>query len=215
MQKIDDGFYYLENYFSPEEEIRIVKSVLELGRDERRGFKHPDLKPNRFHPKPKYPVKKYMCFGLYWNPLTYQYTPTLPESDISPFEIPSWMKHVSDKLIKLYFPEVSSIFKPQSAIINYYTEQSRMGLHTDKEEKDLRVPVIGFNFGATGRFQYINREGKTCDLKVTSGSVYLFGGPMRLMRHGLAHVYKKTAPSYLKTLIHPDERLNLTLRKVY
>ena len=65
---IDKDFFLIENVLSSKDASLIVQETLVNGHDPVRGFTNPKLKPNRFGRDLFYPVKKYMCYGHYWNP---------------------------------------------------------------------------------------------------------------------------------------------------
>lgn len=206
-------FVIVEDYFSAEQAAEWLELILKKGEDPVRGFHHPDVKPNRFHKTPKYPVKKFMCFGLYWNPLDYTYYPVIPEYKAKPFPIPKPVKEISSKALSELFPW--SEFSPESVLVNFYTEDSSMGLHIDKDEEDREAPVIGLSFGSTCRFFYEAETGEMKDIRISGNSLYIFGGKARQMRHGLGSIYAKTLAPGSEGYLKNKERLNLTIRQVY
>lgn len=180
--------------------------------DKERGFHHPDLKPNRFHKAPKYPVKKFMCLGLYWNPVDYLYYEKVPGTFQTPHPIPEELKTLSRKILAEFYE--NEPHNPQSVMVNFYTEDSSMGLHVDKDEPDKTAPVIGLNFGSTCRFFYEDMNGEMKDIRIPGNSIYIFGRSARLMRHGLGSVYTKTLAPGSEFYLQNKERLNLTIRQV-
>ena len=154
-----------------------------------------------------------MCLGLYWNPLDYRYKLCVPGTDVSPFEIPSELRDLAFKILEEYFPFQG--FKPEGVIVNFYTADSSMGLHVDKDEEDQIAPIIGINFGSTCRFFYEDESGEMQHLRIPGNSIYVFGGSARLMRHGLGSVYAKTLAPGSEGLLMNKERLNLTIRQVF
>ena len=205
-------FVIVEDFFTALQAAEWLNEIINLGSDKTRGFHHPDLKPNRFHKAPKYPVKKFMCLGLFWNPLDYRYYEKIPGLDVSPHPIPLKLLNLSEDIINTFYP--SDRYQPQSVMVNYYTENSSMGLHVDKDEDNKEAPIIGLNFGSACRFFYENEKGEMNDVRISGNSIYIFGKSARLMRHGLGSIYTKTlspgSDSYLKN----KERLNLTIRQV-
>lgn len=205
-------FVIVEDYFSSGQAAHWLKLILGLGNDPLRGFTHPDLRPNRFHKAPKYPVKKFMCLGLYWNPVDYLYYDKIPGSGVKPHLIPSEILEEADLILKKFFPVDSYI--PQSVMVNYYTEDSSMGLHVDKDEPNKTAPIIGMNFGSTCRFFYEDENGEMKDTRIPGNSIYIFGKSARLMRHGLGSIYTKTLAEGSENILKNKERLNLTIRQV-
>lgn len=205
-------FVIVEDYFDPKQAATWLKLITELGTDPVRGFHHPDLKANRFHKAPKYPVKKFMCLGLYWNPLDYLYHEKIPGTGTKPHSIPQNLTDLAHKILNEHFPWPD--FKPQSVMVNFYTEDSSMGLHVDKDEPNKEAPIIGINFGSTCRFFYEGTDGEMKDLRIPGNSIYIFGKSARLMRHGLGSIYTKTLAEGSHDSLQNKERLNLTIRQV-
>lgn len=206
-------FYCAENAFELAEARDHLIAILQRGEDPLRGFQHPDLRPNRFHAAPKYPVKNYMGLGLYWNPLDYLYHPTLPNG-ATPFPIEPWMKAVAQEVLSDLFPQQLLTWQAQAALVNYYTADSKLGLHVDKEERDHRAPVIGISFGGTCRFYYESEAGEERSFLLPGNSIYCFGERARLMRHGVGTTYKNSLSAESSGLLKDKERLSVTLRKV-
>ncbi len=205
-------FVIVEDYFDPKQAATWLKLIVDLGADPVRGFQHPDLRPNRFHKAPKYPVKRFMCLGLYWNPVDYLYHEKIPESAEIPFAIPDVIHDLAQKILTEFYDWKN--FKPQSVMVNFYTEDSSMGLHVDKDEPNKEAPVIGLNFGSTCRFFYEDTNGEMKDLRIPGNSIYIFGKSARLMRHGLGSIYTKTLAPGSEEILKNKERLNLTIRQV-
>ncbi len=200
-------FVIVEGFFDATEAALWLKDILTLGEDPEKGFHHPKIRPNRFHVAPKYPVKKYMCLGLYWNPEDYKYHAGRTHP------IPEWIKNKVQGILKEFFPWDD--FNPQSVLVNFYTEDSSMGLHIDKDEENHEAPVVGLNFGSTCRFFYEDESGEKKDVKIPGNSIYIFGKSARLMRHGLGSIYAKTLAPGSEEFLKNKERVNLTVRQVF
>lgn len=199
-------FVIVEEYFSSSQAAEWLKRIHELGQDPVRGFHHPDLRPNRFHKAPKYPVKKFMCLGLYWDPRDYLYH----KKNTHP--IPDDLHELAQKILSEFFPTEG--YNPQSVMVNFYTSDSSMGLHVDKDEPNKEAPIIGLNFGSTCRFFYEDESGEMKDVRIPGNSIYIFGKSARLMRHGLGSIYTKTLAEGSHEILQNKERLNLTIRQV-
>lgn len=210
---IRPGFILLEDYFDHETADKWLEFIFNKGQDLHRGFHHPDVKPNRFHARPKYPVKKYMCLGLYWNPVDYVYYPVIPETNVKPFPIPDFFLRFCETLKEEM--KLSRDFHPEAVMVNFYTQNSSMGMHIDKDEEDQESPIIGVNFGSTCRFLYEDEKGSTQEVRIPGNSIYVFGGSARLMKHGVGTIYTKTVPPGQEKYFQNKERLNLTFRKVF
>jgi alkylated DNA repair dioxygenase AlkB len=205
-------FVIVEDYFTGEQAAAWIKMILALGDDPIKGFTHPDLRPNRFHKTPKYPVKKFMCLGLYWNPRDYLYYDKIPGTSTRPFPIPVELSDEANKILGLFFPTPE--FRPQTVMVNFYTRDSSMGLHVDKDEPYQEAPIVGLNFGSACRFFYEDETGQMAETRIPGNSVYIFGKSARLMRHGLGSIYSKTLSQGSEQLLGNKERLNLTIRQV-
>jgi alkylated DNA repair dioxygenase AlkB len=206
-------FIIVEDYFTPLQAHSWLKTIDELGQDEVRGYHHPLLKPNRFHKAPKYPVKKFMCLGLYWDPLDYLYHEKIPGKGSSPHSIPKELTHLSSQILEEFYPTTN--FIPQSVMVNFYTKDSSMGLHVDKDEPNKTAPIIGLNFGSTCRFFFEDEGGEIKETKIPGNSIYVFGKTARHMRHGLGTIFSKSLSSGSEFSLKNKERLNLTIRQVY
>lgn len=100
---------------------------------------------------------------------------------------------------------------PDCCLINYYRSNAKMGLHQDRDEKDVSAAVIGVSLGDTGLFRIGGavRGGKTASISLASGDVIAFGGPARLAYHGIDRIKAGTS-----RLLAEGGRLSLTLRRV-
>jgi alkylated DNA repair protein (DNA oxidative demethylase) len=107
--------------------------------------------------------------------------------------------------------ELASSPPPDCCLINFYAEGAKMGLHQDRDEKDISAPVIGVSLGddAVFRIGGTVRGGATQSLRLVSGDVLLFGGAARLAWHGIDRVVAGSS-----RLLPGGGRLSLTLRKV-
>jgi len=205
-------FLIVEDFFTPGQASEWLSLISFLGEDEKCGFHHPDLKPNRFHKSPKYPVKKFMCLGLYWNPLDYLYYHKIPGRGVPCHKIPHELVNLSKDILERFYPTPNYI--PQSVMVNYYTEKSSMGIHVDKDEPYKEAPIIGLNFGSTCRFIFEDENAEMKEIRIPGNSIYIFGGAARLMRHGLGSIYSKTLSPGSEDFLSNKERLNLTIRQV-
>ena len=201
-------FYVAEDYFPREVARSHLLEILRLGGDKERGFHHPALKPNRFHATPRYPVDQYMGLGMYWDPLDYLYHSHMQHNGMAPWPLPPWLVKLCHEVLAETFPHHTT-WRAEAALVNYYTSGRKMGRHVDKEEKDHRAPVIGFNFGGTCRF-YFHEE----SFLLPGYSVYVFGASARLMPHGVGAAYKKSLSWESSGILKEGERLNITVRQV-
>ena len=100
---------------------------------------------------------------------------------------------------------------PEACLVNFYSDEARMGLHQDKDENDLKAPVVSISLGNACLFRVggVNRNDKTMSFKLSSGDVVILGGEGRLCFHGVDRIYPTTS-----TLLKNGGRINLTLRRV-
>jgi len=100
---------------------------------------------------------------------------------------------------------------PQACLINFYSDDAKMGLHQDKDEQDLAAPVVSISLGNSCLFRIggAARTDRTHSLKLVSGDVIVLGGEGRLCFHGVDRIYPTTS-----TLLKSGGRINLTLRRV-
>ncbi|MDO8907385.1 MAG: DNA oxidative demethylase AlkB [Pseudohongiella sp.] len=79
-------------------------------------------------------------------------------------------------------------FQPNVCLINRYETGARMGLHQDRDERNLTAPIVSFSLGLPATFIWggLERTGKTRRFVLKHGDVVVWGGPDRLRFHGVA-----------------------------
>ena len=99
-------------------------------------------------------------------------------------------------------------FQPDACLINRYDGSAHMGLHQDRDERDLSQPIVSVTLGASAVFLLggLQRQGTVQSLLLTDGDVLVWGGAARLRFHGVR------APQANASGQAPL-RINLTLRK--
>ena len=100
---------------------------------------------------------------------------------------------------------------PQACLVNFYSDSARMGLHQDRDEKDLSAPVVSVSLGDDCLFRAggTTRSAPTVSVRLSSGDIVILGGAGRLAFHGVDRIYPQTS-----TLLKKGGRINLTLRRV-
>lgn len=100
---------------------------------------------------------------------------------------------------------------PEACLVNFYSDDARMGLHQDRDEQDLKAPVLSISLGNTCLFRVggLSRNDRTLSFKLSSGDIVILGGEGRLCFHGVDRIYPATS-----TLLKNGGRINLTLRRV-
>jgi len=99
-------------------------------------------------------------------------------------------------------------FQPDTCLINRYAIGSGMGLHQDADERDFAQPIVSVSLGLPTVFLVggAARRDRPRPLAVQDGDVMVFGGPARLLFHGVRPVKAGSDP-----LFGPF-RYNLTFR---
>lgn len=108
--------------------------------------------------------------------------------------------------------EVSGVARdPQSCLINFYDADAKMGMHQDRDEADMAMPVVSISLGDEGLLRVGGsvRKGKTQSLWLRSGDVAVMAGQARLNYHGIDRIRAGSS-----TLLPRGGRINLTLRVV-
>jgi DNA oxidative demethylase len=79
-------------------------------------------------------------------------------------------------------------YAPDACLINRYEPGTRLSLHQDRDERDLKAPVVSISLGlpATFLFGGSERTGRLQRVRLVSGDVVVWGGPSRLAFHGVA-----------------------------
>ena len=100
---------------------------------------------------------------------------------------------------------------PDTCLVNFYSPEARMGMHQDRDEEEFEAPVVSLSLGDTALFRYggLERKDPTRSVKLRSGDAIVFGGPARLIYHGVDRLMPGSSD-----LLPQGGRLNLTLRKV-
>ena len=100
---------------------------------------------------------------------------------------------------------------PQAGLVNFYAPGTRMGLHQDRDERDFDAPVLSLSLGSTAVFRIggLQRTDSTRSIRLSSGDALVFGGPSRLIFHGVDRIMPGSS-----NLLPDDGRINVTLRRV-
>jgi alkylated DNA repair protein (DNA oxidative demethylase) len=100
-------------------------------------------------------------------------------------------------------------FAPDACLINQYAPGAKMSLHQDKDERDLRAPIVSVSLGLPCVFQFggLQRNAPTQRLRLVHGDVVVWGGPTRLAFHGVLPLAEGHHP------LLGRRRVNLTLRQ--
>ncbi|WP_435244235.1 alpha-ketoglutarate-dependent dioxygenase AlkB family protein [Streptomyces sioyaensis] len=153
-----------------------------------------------------------VCIGWHWQP--YAYTRTADDVNgarVAPF--PDWMVELGRRaLVEAYQDATAGDgYTPDTALINFYDGQAKLGMHQDKEERSP-APVVSLSIGDTCVFRFGNTETRTkpyTDIELASGDLFVFGGPSRFAYHGVTKVRPGTGDPASGL---SSGRLNITMR---
>ena len=73
-------------------------------------------------------------------------------------------------------------FSPDACLINRYCPGAKLSLHQDKDEQDLRAPIVSVSLGLPAIFQFggLQRSDPLQRLLLEHGDVVVWGGESRL-----------------------------------
>lgn len=153
-----------------------------------------------------------VCVGWHWQP--YQYTRTAGDVNgrrVAAF--PDWMVDLGRRALTAAYGDAAAAadYTPDTALINFYDGQAKMGMHQDKDERSP-APVVSLSIGDTCVFRVGNTETRTkpyTDIELASGDLFVFGGPSRYVFHGVPKVHEGTADPATGLA---SGRLNITMR---
>lgn len=152
-----------------------------------------------------------LCLGRHWNALTYEYETNRSDFDraVVPAIPASFASLAVDAAAGAGFE-----MRPDLCIMNFYTADSRMGVHQDKDESPASIargaPIVSVSLGDAARFVVggLTRKDPLQPIILRSGDVVVMGGPSRLRFHGVTRILPGTAPDGLG-----PGRFNLTFRE--
>jgi alkylated DNA repair protein (DNA oxidative demethylase) len=101
-------------------------------------------------------------------------------------------------------------FSPDVCLINRYVPGARMSLHQDRDEQDFGAPIVSVSLGLPAIFLFggLKRSDKPRRHRLEHGDIAVWGGPTRLVFHGVAPLADGEHP------LMGRQRINLTFRKV-
>ncbi len=194
------GLVYYPDYLDRSAQTQLLQSLRDITKAA------PLFTPRMPRTGKPFSVRMTNCGSLGWvsDIDGYRYQPTHPETG-EPW--PAMPAHV------LQAWEAMSFYPhpPDACLINFYEPQARMGLHQDKDEEEFDAPVVSLSLGDTALFRYggLERKDPTRSIRLKSGDAIVFGGPARLIHHGIDRLIPGSSD-----LLPQGGRLNLTLRKV-
>jgi alkylated DNA repair protein (DNA oxidative demethylase) len=102
-----------------------------------------------------------------------------------------------------------SSFAPDACLINRYQPSAKMSLHQDKDELDFGAPIVSVSLGLPAVFLWggLKRSDRPRRFPLGHGDVVVWGGPARLVFHGVAPLADG------EHILLGRQRINLTFRK--
>ncbi|MBQ1159884.1 alpha-ketoglutarate-dependent dioxygenase AlkB [Streptomyces sp. A73] len=167
-----------------------------------------------------------VSLGRHWYP--YGYAATVVDGGgepVKPFPdwLGRWARAAVDAAAEVaeepVFGAVPCAVPYDIALVNFYGDGARMGMHRDSDEHSA-APVVSFSLGDACVFRFGNTEGRGRplgvppdgvwgrDVELRSGDAFVFGGPARLAYHGVPRTEPGSAPPALGL----RGRVNVTVR---
>jgi alkylated DNA repair protein (DNA oxidative demethylase) len=100
-------------------------------------------------------------------------------------------------------------FEPDACLINRYEPGTKLSLHRDEDERDMTAPIVSVSLGLPAAFLFggNRRSDRPRRILLESGDIVVWGGPDRLLYHGVAPLPEGDDP------LTGNRRINLTFRK--
>lgn len=100
-------------------------------------------------------------------------------------------------------------FTPDACLINRYVPGARLSLHQDRDEHDLRQPIVSVSLGLPAIFLWggAKRAERPRRVPLMHGDVVVWGGPARMTFHGVHPLAEGLHP------LTRNLRYNLTFRR--
>ena len=151
-----------------------------------------------------------VCLGWHWEP--YRYVRSADGTPVA--EFPEWLGRLARDAVAAAYgdPDAAAAYAPDCALINFYDETAKMGMHRDREER-VDAPVVSLSIGAACTFRFgntVNRKAPYTDVELRSGDLFVFGAPSRFAYHGVV----RPGPSrHRRSGARPGRRrINYTIR---
>ncbi|HTI02833.1 MAG TPA: DNA oxidative demethylase AlkB [Acidisoma sp.] len=136
----------------------------------------------------------------------YRYESTDPETGKPWPAMPDAFRALArDTAAEAGFPD----FDPDTCLLNRYAPGAGMGLHRDGDERDFAAPIVSVSLGLPAVFLVggLEKAERARPVPLQSGDVLVFGGPARLLFHGVRPVKPGADP------VFGPFRYNLTFRR--
>lgn len=139
----------------------------------------------------------------------YRYQPTHPVTGKKWPPIP-------ERLLKLWADLTGETAPPNQSLINYYDRNAKLGLHQDRGNSSLNAPVVSISLGDEATFVVggFTRKDQLRRLELCSGDIVWFGGPSRLIFHGVEGIRAGSTRILKEAGLFESGRINITLRRI-
>ena len=200
MLTLSPGLVYYPDYLDRPAQERLLQALREITKAA------PLFTPRMPRTGKPFSVRMTNCGVLGWvsDVQGYRYQPMHPETGEPWPAMPDQVLTAWEELSGYRHP-------PDACLVNFYEPTARMGMHQDKDEEEFAAPVVSLSLGDTALFRYggLDRKDPTRSVRLRSGDAIVFGGPARLIYHGIDRLNPGSSD-----LLPQGGRLNLTLRKV-
>lgn len=132
----------------------------------------------------------------------YLYSPIDPQTNKPWPAMPQSFHHLCQRAATAAgYPD----FQPDACLINRYVPGVKLSLHQDKDEPDLRAPIVSVSLGLPAIFQFggLKRNDPLKRLLLEHGDVVVWGGESRLFYHGIQPL-KVGASTHHRLPLQPD-----------
>jgi len=138
----------------------------------------------------------------------YRYDPADPETGVRWPAMPDAFLHIA---VHAAAEAGFANYDPDACLINRYVAGAKLSLHQDRDERDVWAPIVSVSLGLPAVFLWggKRRSDRVRRLRLESGDVAVWGGPARLVYHGVAPLDDGQHP------LTGAARINLTFRKVF
>ena len=124
--------------------------------------------------------------GWFWNGLKHIYERSADVPPVPPILLQRAREAVEQASTQYPFempPFASDRF---TALFNVYPRGwGKIAKHADKDEREIRFPVVSFSIGDSVQFQLYPEGAPPLSVWLDSGDVLVFGGPSRLIPHSV------------------------------